>query len=120
MEILNHLEDLSDYGIEYTEEDKNIFVEFQNAIKDAGYNIKYMNAPVDITEGGVISAISKRFSKVSYGDELFKQLVDDFVMQTEHKQVFDNRIYIYEMSKLKCLNSDVLYKIRIGTAHKFN
>ena len=47
-------------------------------------------------------------------------MVDDFVMQTEHKQVFDNRIYIYEMSKLKCLNSDVLYKIRIGTDHKFN
>lgn len=29
MEILNHLDDLSEFGIEYAEEDKNIFVEFQ-------------------------------------------------------------------------------------------
>lgn len=79
-----------------------------------------MSAPVDITEDGLMTALSKRFSKVSSGDELFKELAEDFVTQTKYKQVFDNRIYIYQMSKLKYMNSDALYVIRIGTDYKFN
>ena len=120
MEILNHLDDLSEFGIEYTEEDKTIFVDFQTNLINMGYEIKYMNAPTDTTEDGLMTALSKRFSKVSSGDELFKELAEDFVTQTKYKQVFDNRIYIYQMTKYKFIDSGYLYGIRIGTNYKFN
>lgn len=123
MEILNHLVDLSEFGIEYTEEDKRIFLEFENELINAGYEIKYMNAPVEMTENVLMTALAMRFNEVSSGYELFKDLTDCFVQNNQYNYVFDNTIYIYKMSKLKCLidcKESFVYTIRIGTDHKFN
>lgn len=121
MEILNHLEDLSNCGWIWTEEDKKILVDFQNNLINAGYTIKYLNAPVDITEDGLMTAVSRRFSRVSSGDELFKELANDFVTENKYNHIFNNNnIYIYKMAKLKFMDAETLYAIRIGTDYKFN
>ena len=123
MEILNHLVDLSDYGIEYTEEDKRIFVQFQDELINAGYEIKYMNTPVEMTENGLMTALSNKFNEVSSGYELFKDLTNIFVPENKYNHVFNNIIYIYTLGKLKCIKDNItyfVYTIRIGTDYKFN
>jgi hypothetical protein len=123
MEILNHLVDLSDYGIEYTEEDKRIFVQFQDELINAGYEIKYMNTPVEMTENGLMTALSNKFDEVSSGYELFKDLTNIFVSENKYNHVFNNIIYIYTLGELKCIKDNItyfVYTIRIGTDYKFN
>lgn len=122
MEILNHLDDLSEFGIEYTEEDKNIFVEFENTIKDAGYNIEYMGAPVDIIKNNTLAAISiKLDSELLSGIEIFNELIKYINDKSKSKYNFiiDNTLFIYKMSKIKTIRNDetsFIFTIRIGSS----
>ena len=82
-----------------------------------------MNAPVDMTEDGLMTALAMKFNEDSSGYELFKDLTDCFVPQNQYNHVFNNTIYIYALSKLKCLidsKESFVYTIRIGTDYKFN
>lgn len=124
-EILNHLEDLSEYGIEYTEEDKSIFVEFENSIVNAEYEIKYMKSPVDIIENKTITAISMKFhtNVILSGIDIFNELIEYIEDNSKYKFIVDKTLYIYKISKLKTINDGITafsYVIRIGTDTKFN
>ena len=126
MQIINHLEDISIYNLEYTEDDKRIFSELEDLIKEAGYSIQYMNAPVDIIENNIITAISMKMRidrKILSGKEIFDALIDYIKNNTEYNFINNYTIYIYKMGKLKCIKDDItffVYTIRIGTYHKFN
>lgn len=120
MKILNHLDDLSEFGIEYTEEDKNIFVEFENVIKDAGYNIEYMNAPVDIIKNNILAAISIKFDNgILSGADMYSELIEYITAHEKYKFIFDNNVYIYKLSKQKTIRNDetsFIFTIRIGSS----
>lgn len=117
MEILNHLVDLSDYGIEYTEADKRVFLEFENLIKKAGYNIQYMNTPADITSYGPMEATTMTFVyDINSGDDLFNKLFNGF--DSKSKFVFDNTLFIYKIGKVKLIKEDITtfnYTMRLGS-----
>lgn len=120
MEILNHLEDLSDYGIEYTEEDKRIFLEFENEIKTAGYDIKYMNAPVDIIENNTITAMCIRVDdEILSGIDLFNNIINNLIKDnSQYNFIIDNKLFIYTMAKIKIIRDDIpsfVYTFRIGS-----
>lgn len=124
MEILNHLEDLSDYGIEYTEDDRRIFIEFEDELSK-NFTIKYMKSPVDMTLDGVMSAVSRRFDKeVFSGKEMYDNLIPYLIEDKKYKSIFNDTIYIYKIGKLFCLNANdekySIYTIRIGTDFKFD
>ena len=116
-EILNHLEDLSEFGIEWLDEDKEILVEFQNKIIDAGFIIKYLNTPLDMTEDGIITALALKTEMATTGNELFQQLHEHIMQEHKYNFIFNKTIYIYQMSKLNCQNAQ-FYKIRIGSQLK--
>lgn len=122
-EILNHLEDLSEYGIEYTEEDKSIFVEFENSIVNAGYEIKYMKSPVDIIDGIVFSALSIACKEYKDGIDIANELLS-YIKTSKYKFVYNDSFHIYTVSKYAVIDEigvkKFLYKIRLGTDTKFN
>ena len=118
-EILKHLENLTEYGYDYTEEDKRIFLEVEQELSKK-YNLKYMNAPVDMTEDGVATGVSSKSDKdINNGFDLAID-ISNYILEKNEKYNFiqNNNLYIYRLSKIKCVKDEktmFYYTIRLGS-----
>lgn len=118
-EILNHLQNLTEYGYDYTEDDKKIFLEVEQELSKT-YNLKYMNAPVDITPDGIATGISSKSDKdINNGFDLAND-ISNYILEKNEKYNFiqNNNLYIYQLGKIKCIKDEKVsfsYTIRIGS-----
>lgn len=111
MEILNHLQDLSEYGMDYSVEEKQLFVDFVNLIKNSGIGVEYMNAPVDMIQGNIVTGVSTTFQDAKTAEEMFNKLK---IIIEDTNYFINKSIFIYKLGKVITRDFGDIYTIRIG------
>lgn len=128
--ISNHLQDLSYFNLNYTQEEQQMFIDLIAMLDYTGITIQYMNVPTEEINGKVVESTMKMLRNdivvndtptckiATTAQEMF-----DCIMNLDRDTfIYDNIMYIYKFTKVQTTNADnpFVYYIRIGKEIEWN